>query len=259
MAIPSAATTPWDSKSLRARFLDRYRSATRPATLNVVAHMLLEVDRVEQVIHVGLGHLAESLSVGRVDVGFGSREAEFHVAVAEHRVSGAVSMVGKKLPNHDPVLQRVWRNVAGVAFDALRGNPAVAHLRYAFEAVGSRAMLAQRLDHDGRPFGIVCIDDLESDRTWTEAEQRLAWEFCRDFFGPIVGISRALCTAKHPRRPSPAELDAIRLAAAGKSYKEIAAELGKSIRTVEFQLRNARRKTGVCNQVELVRFCEPWL
>ena len=249
----------WDFKSLRTQFLDQHRDASQQM-LNAAAHMLIEIDRQDNVAQIGLDYLATILSVARVDIGFGSHRADSYSAAAEYLDDGAFSILNVAFPNKSSVLQRVWHNKKPVAYDDIKNNPLIDdNMKKDFTALGTRAMLAQRLESENNSFGIICIDDLETDRAWQQKEQNFVLQFCRDFFGPILGISRRIRKTKKANRPSPAELDAIRLAAQGLSYKQIAATLNKSIRTVEFQFRNARAKTGANNQTELVGICQHWL
>jgi DNA-binding CsgD family transcriptional regulator len=87
-------------------------------------------------------------------------------------------------------------------------------------------------------------------------------DFCETFLGPLIGISRRWHEASRyqiVKKPTKAELKAIELAANELSYKQIAHELGKSIRTIENQLRSARETLNAVNQAELIRKCEIWL
>lgn len=54
------------------------------------------------------------------------------------------------------------------------------------------------------------------------------------------------------RDPSPAELEALSLAAEGFEYDEIASRLTKNIETIKTQLRAARKKLGARNGVHAV-------
>jgi DNA-binding NarL/FixJ family response regulator len=64
-----------------------------------------------------------------------------------------------------------------------------------------------------------------------------------------------------PRRPSPRELEAIRLVASGASNDEIATGLGISVKTVESQLRRLFGRYGVLSRTELAMLAvrEGWL
>ncbi|MEM7244159.1 MAG: LuxR C-terminal-related transcriptional regulator [Acidobacteriota bacterium] len=251
----------WDVKTLRAHFLDRHRGRVGTRTLDAVGHALLEIDRTDRVLAIGMSHLGDVLQAGRVDVGFGAPRHRFYTPVAEwiEDEGERPSMVGIRLPNTHDILQRVWRSRVPVAYDDVPNNPLCQALVDEFAATSSRAMLVQRLDAGGESFGCACVDDLDHGRTWKPSEHEYLHRFCVDFFAPILAISRQLSAKRRPDKPSPAELEVIRFAAHGLSYKEIAVALEKSVRTVEAQLRSARQKTGATNQAELVRLCAHWL
>ena len=75
---------------------------------------------------------------------------------------------------------------------------------------------------------------------------------------PAVTL-RALRDA--PRRPSPREIEAIRLLARGSTNDEIATGLGISIKTVESHLRRLFGRYGVLSRTELAMLAvrEGWL
>ena len=147
-----------------------------------------------------------------------------------------------------------------VAYDDVAVGNSLGSLKESFLGSGAKAMLAQSLrTSDGKAYAVMCADDMVHRRRWSTQDRATMARFGQTFFGPILGVSREL---EHPNagaKPSPAELDAIRLAARGATYKEIADELGKSVRTVEFQLRSARQKMNAANQADLVRRCQHWL
>ncbi|MEO0973786.1 MAG: LuxR C-terminal-related transcriptional regulator [Pseudomonadota bacterium] len=257
-----ALPDPWDARALRGHFLDRHVGRLPARILDAVAHMLLQIDRTEQVLQVGVRLLSDTIGAGRVDAGFGSADAPAYAARVDHLRDAAErpSMVDRPLPNQHRVLQRVWYSPQPVVYDDVPNNAEVASLRQAFAAVHAKAMLAQRLATEEQgAFGLVCVDELDYGRHWQPREQETLHTFCDVFFAPILTLSRKLTAPAALTKPTPAELSAIRLAAKGMSYKQIAFELGKSVRTVETQLRNARHKVGAGNQTELVRVCEPWL
>ena len=249
-----------DARALRARFIDPYVREQPRRTLDVVAHMLFELDRIDRLIDVGLDYLAERLNAGRVDIGWGRpHDRNFVPARQVCRGGRWSSVVDQPLPNRHAVLQRVWRRADPVAYENVHRNLELGSLRTGFVQGGARAMLALSLRADAGAFAIVCVDDMETDRTWSAHDRSAMTDFCRRFFGPILHLSREVRTPSNGSKPSPAELSAVRLAAEGASYKEIADKLGKSVRTVEYQLRSARRKTGAANQADLVLRCQAWL
>ena len=73
-----------------------------------------------------------------------------------------------------------------------------------------------------------------------------------------TGATAAGAAAEERRRPIPElterETEVLRLVATGMSYKEIAAELFLSHRTVQNHVQNTLGKLHLHNRVELVRF-----
>ena len=253
-------STDFEPKRLRARFVDPFIRDLPARTLDAVAHMLFELDRLDRVIDVGLGHLADALGAGRLDISFGTAGAKHFVPHAEVVRGGPwPSLLGLRLPNRHDVFQRVWRRSVPVAYDDVAASDELGDLKTPFLGSGAKAMLAQGLRYNGRVFAVVCADEMHERRRWSSKDKETMARFARTFLGPIVGLSRELMAPTEVCKPSPAELDAIRLAARGSSYKEIADSLGKSVRTVEFQLKSARRKVGAANQAELVRLCQAWI
>jgi two-component system response regulator NreC len=61
--------------------------------------------------------------------------------------------------------------------------------------------------------------------------------------------------------PSPRELEVLRLLARGYANREIAAELGISVKTVDAHKANGMSKLGMSSRIELVRFAilQGWL
>jgi len=120
----------------------------------------------------------------------------------------------------------------------------------------------QRLVWNKDPIGISCVDHTFKEHVWNDAEVNFMQQFCTEFFAPLAGISNYWHNpTMHQmfKKPSESELVAIRLAAEGLSYKKIAQELNKSVRTIENQLRNARLRLNANNQAELIKKCDPWL
>jgi DNA-binding CsgD family transcriptional regulator len=74
------------------------------------------------------------------------------------------------------------------------------------------------------------------------------------FLAPILDSYKTTLFPKLSALTS-AEIAVIRLAIRGFTYKEIASALAKSTNTIDNQLRSARAKLRVRNQVELVQAC----
>lgn len=259
-AEPDFKIEPPSTKALKQAFVDSNYHIVARDTLDCVAHMIIAIDNPRDVVEVGLGYLVDKLAVCRADVGFGSPEAEDYIPIAEHCSERTCppSIVSCCLPNQHDVIQRVWKQAVPVKYEDVDQNAELVELRDAFQAVRCKSMLMQRLFWDGQPVGISCIDHTEKPHRWEPSEVAFMQSFCSLFLAPLAGIS-SYWHMPQSRMPSESEMQAIRLAAAGKSYKQIAYELNKSIRTIENQLRSARHRLNARNQAELIRKCESWL
>jgi DNA-binding CsgD family transcriptional regulator len=108
-------------------------------------------------------------------------------------------------------------------------------------------------------FGLICIDDTDAVRGWDAADLRYFDQFITEFFSPIIRAQVRLEKPSILAQLSTAEISVVRLAASGLTYKEVARRLGKSPNMVDNQLRSARAKLKVRNQVELAQACLKWL
>jgi DNA-binding CsgD family transcriptional regulator len=252
-------TLPTSLTQLRQQVLETRRYDTPAATLDCVAHMLLYLDQPQRVLELALTHLVGRLGVCRGDAGLGQPEAERFVAdvAYEEPSRAAPTTLGMQLPNRHALLQQVWRTARPVRIEAVAQNRQLGRLRAHFVALRTTAMLARRLDYQGRMLGLICLDHTQAQHQWLADEVRLMDEFCQTFLAPV--LAHSLAQAAPVSVLSVAEQAVVRLAACGLSYAEIAQALNKSIRTVDHQLRSARQKLGARNQIELMRRCAAWL
>jgi DNA-binding CsgD family transcriptional regulator len=240
---------------LRRTLLDARRGEAPAAMLDCGAHMLLYFDEPSIMLGVGLQHLLERFDATRVNLGFGSQYGPEHQISAEQRrtdcdVPDSVGVVG---PNRDRALQYVWHSKRTLYADVLH-DPIMNGLLPTLQPLRTRAKMLRRLEYESRSFGIVCVDQTEECRRWSETDLDYLDQFVVDFLSPVMAESRS-CRAGGGAPLTAAERAVVRLAAEGLSYKEIAAELHKSPNTVDNQLRRIRERLGVRNQIELVRAC----
>jgi DNA-binding CsgD family transcriptional regulator len=242
-------------QNLKMTLLDRQQRA--PASmLDCAAHMLLNFDEPEAMYRVALRFLLERFGASRVDFGFGSPEKLVYIPNAVELVPGLdVPQFEGTFPNRIWPVQQVWKSHAPV-YQSLESCPGIE--RY-WAVIGSKSKLARRLEVEERQFGLICVDDTDAVRNWDAADVSYFDQFISEFFSPIVRAQIRLEKPSILAQLSTAEISVVRLAASGLTYKEVARQLGKSPNTIDNQLRSARAKLKVRNQVELAKFCLKWL
>ena len=255
---------PPSTKALKQHFIDGNYQTTHGSMLDCVAHMILAIENPTETVRIALSYLGGRLSTCRADAGFAVPTDREYTPLAEYcsEASRPPSVANFVISNQHEVMQRVWRSRIPVKYEFVETNPQLVEIRSILQAIGSKSMMLQRLVWDKEPIGISCVDHTLCEHEWDEAEVNFMHQFCTQFFAPLAGISNYWHNpTMHQmfKKPSESELDAIRLAADGLSYKKIAEELNKSIRTIENQLRNARLRLNAANQAELIKKCGPWL
>lgn len=262
MFDPSAE--PPSRKLLKERFLDAHRRDYPSDMINCAAHLILTIDDPEALVGIGLEFITGKLSACRADLGFVRPEDTIYqpLSVSYNARSAPPQCDGVGYPNRKGIFQRTWRQSAPVACDDVGTDPLLQDSRQVFQMIESRSILFQRLSVQRKPVGLMCVDFTHDLHAWTQEEMSFVLDFSGTFLGPLAWISQACRGPQRDSsalRPSPAELAVIRLAAHGLSYRKMADVLGKSVRTVENQLRGARLRLDAANQAELIRKCELWL
>lgn len=242
--------------NLKLTLLDKKVDVAPPSMLDCAAHMLLNFDNPSTMYRVALRFLMERFEATRVDFGFGSPDSAVYVPSAVETVAGlAVPRFEDTLPGNIWPVQQVW-HAAGPVYQSLATCPGID--KY-WAPIGTKAKIARRLETDGHLFGLICVDDTDAQRRWEARDLNYFDQFVTEFLSPII---RAQVRSEKPAivaALSNAEISVVRLAATGLSYKEVARRLGKSPNTVDNQLRSARAKLNVRNQVELAQACLKWL
>lgn len=251
-------------QTLKAEFIDKHSNECDFRMLNCAAQMILSIDDPKTLVGTGLQFLVTELSVCRADAGFATPSHLHYTPIAEfcNPQTSPLSITGLVLPNQHPALRNVWNSDSPIRYEQVIENEDLSDLRQSFIDAGCKSMLMQKLLWEDKPIGISCIDITVSEHEWSADEINFMQSFCTLFLGPLAGISNYWFNPKlHSMfaKPTDSELKAIRLASEGLSYKEIADRLSKSVRTIENQFRNARKRLDARNQVELIKRCEPWL
>ena len=255
---------PPTTQSLKAEFIGKNLNNSPFNMLNCAAQMILYIDNPQEVVRVGLQYLVSELSVCRADAGFATPSHLHYTPIAEfcNINTSPPSITGMVIPNQHKAMQQVWKSSVPVKYEIVKDNEVLGDLRQPLMDLGCKSMLMQKLMWEDEPIGIVCVDYTIHDHTWSQIEIKFMESFCAMFLGPLAAISNYWFNPKlHSMfsKPTDSELKAIRLAASGLSYKQIAGKLDKSVRTIENQFRNARKRLGARNQIELIKKCESWL
>ena len=255
---------PPSTKALKQHFIDGNYQTITDSMLDCVAHMILVIENPTETVRIALSYLGSHLDTCRADAGFAVPTDREYTPLAEYcsEDSKPPSVADFVISNQHEVMQRVWRSRIPVKYEYIATNPQLIEVRDILDAINSKSMMLQRLVWDKDPIGITCVDHTLKEHEWDDTEVNFMHQFCTKFFAPLAGISNYWHNpTMHQmfKKPSESELNAIRLAADGLSYKKIAEELNKSVRTIENQLRNARSRLNATNQAELIKKCEPWL
>lgn len=226
--------------------------------------MIIKIDNPKLLVQIGLQYLVTELNVCRADAGFSTPKLEHYTPITEFRnaATNPPSIIGLELPNQHIAMQYIWSSDNPVAINNVENYPPLGGLKDVFLTAGCKSMLLTKLVWEHQPIGIACIDYTNQTHKWLSEEIDYMRIFCEKFLGPLAGMSNYWFNPKlHSMftKPTESELTAIRLAAKGLTYKQIANQLNKSTRTIENQFRNARNRLNAKNQMELVKKCEHWL
>jgi DNA-binding CsgD family transcriptional regulator len=243
-------------QNLKVALLDQRRGAAPASMRDCAAHMLLCFDEPAAMYSAALRFMLERFRASRVDFGFGSPDKPVYIPSAvETAPDLSIPPFEGAFPNQIWPVQQVWQ-ARGPVYQSLGSSPGIA--KY-WAGLGSKSKLARRLEVGGQVFGLICVDDTDAVRAWDTADLGYFDQFITQFFSPIVRAQVRLERPSILAQLTEAEISVVRLAASGLTYKEVAQRLGKSPNTVDNQLRSARAKLNVRNQVELAQACLKWL
>lgn len=255
---------PPSQKALKHYFIDENIEHFPQKTLNCVAYMILTIDNPEEMMDVALAYMVDELGACRADMGYLSPKDKLYNPSYIHysRYSSPSNCNDVTYSNQAKVFKKAWMQPTAVTSVNIHDDKIMSDSKDTFEAIHTESILFHRLSIGKKVVGLTCIDFTKDQHIWTPNEVTFISDFCRTFLGPLAGISQYWHGSKKEqlvKRPSTAELNAIKLAAKGMSYKQIANELNKSSRTIENQLRSAREALNAINQADLIRKCMLWI
>lgn len=265
-------------RQLRAYLLESPNIRHKPAR-DLAAHMLLHLDDVSACWTVATQWLRDTLDCQRVDTGFGRPEdREYFPGFAESKNADydVPSFGGFAVDNRDPIMRAMWAGNKPIVFADIKQDRRVTPwLRKRMSGARTKSKIGAALRTRNGGFGLICAD-------WTEhlvpnnADLFDCFEqTVTDVLSPIIAVAKDVTEVKKPqavinheaasvfhygRRGSgaldaltSAEVEVARLVAQGLSYKEIANIRGRSLSTIDHQLRSIRSKMGVSSTSNLIR------
>lgn len=255
---------PPSQKGLKQYFIDQNIDCFPQETLNCVAYMILTFDDPDEMISVALSYMVNNLKACRADMGYLTSKDKMYepTSIYYSQHSSTPNCNGVVYSNQAEVFQKMWKQPSAVTSGNIHEDRVMKESKEVFQTIKTESILFQRLCIGNKHVGLTCIDFTEEQHIWTIPEVTFISEFCKVFLGPLAGISQYWHGSKKEqiiKRPTRAELEAIKLSAKGMSYRQIADELNKSSRTIENQLRNAREAMNATNQTDLIRKCMLWL
>lgn len=264
-------------KHLRRALLDEPTIRYKPAR-DLAAHMMLHLDDVHACWEIATIWLRRELDCQRVDTGFGRADAKDYFpgfCEAKDGDYDVPSFGGFAVNNRDPIMQAMWSGTRPVIFADIKQDRRVTPvLRKRMSGARTKSKFGAALRTRNGSYGLICAD-------WTEnlvpIESDLFDCFeqtVQDVLGPIIAVAKQISDRKpdvpaaqhdavsvfhYGRRGSGAldaltnsEVEVARLVAQGHSYKEIARIRGRSLSTIDHQLRSIRSKMGVTSTSNLI-------
>lgn len=251
--------------------------AWRPAR-ELAAQLLLYLDEPLRCWQITAEWLRDALDADRVDGGYGGwvgadGAGSRYVVLAEARRAALPlpSVLGIGFDATDPSIRAVWavHGVAAIA-EVEQERRFSARMRGELRTLGTAAKLALPVRDGARPVGLMCADWHRRAPRWNAQACNELPAVAAQLVGPVLAAAQRLARetieldatpavdeARDAGAPAlagltPAEQRVAWLVAQGLSYKEVARRLGRSLSTVDHQLRSIRLKLGVRSTSRLV-------
>lgn len=254
-------------RDLRDALLARGRAPAWPGSRELAAEMLLNLDNARNCWLVAAQWLRAHFAVDRVDAGYHTPAERYYVPGAQALASDDVpAMAGVPIDTYEAGVASLWVTGKPIAFREIHTDPRLSlSLRLVLSSAHTASKLATSVRYQSRPIGLICLDQLDKMRNWSEQETVQLRSVAADVVGPVLHMARELAAQREAGCGEGADLSAdasqltasevrvARLVARGLSYKEIARELGRSHSTVDHHLRSIRQKLGVSSTSRLIR------
>lgn len=268
-------------RALRRRFFEGPQAVRWRPGRELIAQLLLYLDDPQACWRLTAAWLRETLDADRVDGGFGGfvstngRCLDYVVLAEAQRTDQPLpSMLGRVFDARDPGLHAVWNAPSLLPIERVGQDAAMSTaMRGELQAMGTAAKLAMPMRDGLLPVGLVCADWHRESPTWPAELCLEVGRLVRESLGPLMAATVRLGAEpdvvvgmvlpdearlesalglSHWDALTSAERKVAVLVATGVSYKEVARSLGRSLSTVDHQLRSIRQKLGVSSTARLV-------
>jgi DNA-binding CsgD family transcriptional regulator len=266
-------------RDLRRRFFEGPQAIRWRPGRELIAQLLLYLDDPRQCWILTTSWLRDILDADRVDGGFGGfiscggRPVDYVVIGEAQRPNQVLPPVmGCTFSACDPGLIAVWDSTALLSFDRVQqASLLTSQTRSELQAVGTASKIAIPMRDGPLPVGIICADWNREYPQWSPEVCLEVARLVRESIGPLMASAIRLgtpSTAESITESStqslnmtslaawsdltPAEKRVAVLIAKGGSYKDVARILGRSLSTVDHQLRSIRQKLNVKSTLRLV-------
>ncbi len=214
--------------------------------------MLWMIDDPAAVLRLGVDYLAEETSSARGDGALMTRaDPAYMPQIVVGDCEDEATIRSTRLETSS--IGCLWENREPQCFDRVRNNRRLSRFGSTFDRIGSTSMMATSIRSDDIDLGVLCLNETDGQRSYQRHERRVVREFVELDLAPIL-ITSVRRTSTDLSLLSDAERRVVELFSMGASHMEIALILDRSPRTIENQLRSARRKVGARNGIDLVRW-----
>ncbi|WP_295684166.1 LuxR C-terminal-related transcriptional regulator [uncultured Nevskia sp.] len=250
-------------RRLRGSLLDCASAVPWAPARDLAAHLLLSLDDPGAGWRMSVEWLRDRFDVDRVEGGIWEGDGGLYTlgsAQARRRDAVVPSVRGIRMPMDSAVLCSLANDSAPfVLEDIAQARILDDDLRSDLIKVGTRMKIASSLHFKGATFGFLCMDHVHRSKRLSSTQFEQFRLVTGAVLGEILGAAHRLGRLGEApteraldERLTPAERKVLALLGSGLGYKRIAQQLGRSIHTVDHQLRSIRAKLKVHTNMQLL-------
>lgn len=262
---PDPAIVMSTQRYLRAELLDRASVVRWAPARDLAAHLLLSLDEPDECWRMSVEWLRDRFDVDRVEGGScDDFDGLYTMGRAQARREDALvpSVSGIRIPMGSAVLKGLSDMPQPFVFeDIAQAKMLDEGLKSELIKLGTRVKIATALHFEGAPFGFLCMDRVNRCDRPTGIQYERFRLVTGAVLGRILGASQRIrMLADYPQQPldsrllrlTPAEHKVLALLGSGLCYKRIAQRLGRSVHTIDHQLRSIRAKLQVGTNMQVI-------